>query len=627
MLEHAALSGKEQAGYYTQSVVVGNYLVLLALQKDLEASREVVRTVEEALSTTTNLKANELLDAINGDDAIIVAQVQNGTLALAKKGQLGAKLLRNGKVINLLPLTNEEKTVHGPIQESDLLVLGTKDFFDIVTLPTLADQAVISAVATRDSLLPLVESTSAEKKIASLIASYQPDVVAEEPVETMPVTESLEEKEVFGSEDVVEQPPIPSPHFADPAVNPVPASIPAMPKQPLLSRLPKFSRLFSQGAIYLRRHDEFAPGGKMRKPLFLVLIAFLTLVCLVAFQLRSRTSEQNVQVVQAMEREVTDAIASAQKLQGLNDQIARETLLQTRKSITDRGAEISEDKMKELLSKIDKELELVSNIYVLSSLETFYDFGLLKSDPEIVSAKLYNGDIIALDANNGSAYSVEAASKKATMIAGSDDLKNGELIDQSETQAYVWSPQGIYQKSLGSSSQFRRVAQSSDSWGEIIDLVTFANNVYLLDKDNNQIWKYSGSNLTESSYLGDGLSLDFSRVNSMAIDGVVYVLSSSGNIVKFTGGAPETFTLNGLPDELSSPRSLFTTDEQKNIYFLDKDNSRVMVVDKEGNYVAQYLIPKDSASALGDNPTVLADEASRRGFLVSSDKVYDFELR
>ena len=110
----------------------------------------------------------------------------------------------------------------------------------------------------------------------------------------------------------------------------------------------------------------------------------------------------------------------------------------------------------------------------------------------------------------------------------------------------------------------------------------------------------------------------------MAIDGNVDVLSTTGNMTRFTGGSTTEFKILGLPNSFSKTTGFFTSDEVENIYIWDDEAKRIFVLNKEGGYRAQYILPRGTTINVRK---ILADEVVKKVFLVSSEKIYAVDLR
>lgn len=142
---------------------------------------------------------------------------------------------------------------------------------------------------------------------------------------------------------------------------------------------------------------------------------------------------------------------------------------------------------------------------------------------------------------------------------------------------------------------------------EFIDLSVGGKTVTLLDPERNQIWMAAGGAAHMSGYLkdllpwrikpgdtyvGDGLSM-------AGDDSAVYVLKKYGTITKFstTPGAPGSHQLplkyRRLPGMRPS-RIITAPDVNSPLYVVERENNRVLTIDKSSGRVAQFLFAKNS---------------------------------
>jgi len=134
-------------------------------------------------------------------------------------------------------------------------------------------------------------------------------------------------------------------------------------------------------------------------------------------------------------------------------------------------------------------------------------------------------------------------------------------------------------------------SQFSQPGGDAVDA---AGNVYVADRGNNRIQKFSpaGALLTQWGQFGtaDG---DFESPNGVATDaaGDVYVVEDVGNRVQeFTSsGAFVTKwgTTGSGNSQFNAPRAL-TVDSAGNVYVLDSNNERVQKFTGSGSYISQF---------------------------------------
>lgn len=591
MSSHAGIFGPPEAGVYCQTLSVGQFFLLVLLhgppdQVTLKFGHEILEKFEEILEQSPEVSPKEFisvqLEKFTTDIrlGLILAKLDDQILEIAASGDVGAKIIRSGKIINLVGENNHHS--RGKLDGDDLLILASAHFLTSVKLSALTGRGLKSADDFRDQLLPQIENAPPNPQNGAILVLHS-------------------------------QPSVPDPK----------ANLP-----------PAFSFKLNQ----LTRPTVHLPFDTHKKRLlYFVCVALTVLVAMITFQLRTRTLEQKAGMASSIEKQGRDGLVSAKKLVGLNDQTARDILLQTKKDLLDRavnsfGQDWQNDgspqvkKVQSALSDINDLLTIVTHVNQLSTLDLFYDFSLLKAAPKIVSVALVNGEIAVLDQNNGAVYTLSTENKTAGIITGNESLKSAQFLDLSGGSFFVFSPEGIFVARKTEAGILKKSLAVSSQWGQIAGLKLFAGNIYLLDRGNSQIWKYQATDFgfSEISPYLRAASVDFSRVSDFAIDGYVWVLSQSGNIVKFSSGNPENLQIAGLDKEFSKPIKIFASDETENLYCLDLGNNRVVVLSKKGTYVAQYVLPA------GNNQEIqnfVIDEKIRKGFLLTSSKVFAFELK
>lgn len=157
----------------------------------------------------------------------------------------------------------------------------------------------------------------------------------------------------------------------------------------------------------------------------------------------------------------------------------------------------------------------------------------------------------------------------------------------------------------------------------ITSLLVYNRKLYTLDTNNNQIYKHSQ---TQTGYDKGAPwivtpGVDVKNVVSFAIDGELYALKNTGDILKFSAGVPQAFSITGLDPALKKPTQIWTYNDVKNIYILDPENKRVVVLDKNGVLQKQYT------SSEWKNPTsMVVDEAAKKIYILDSNKIFEFKL-
>ena len=92
--------------------------------------------------------------------------------------------------------------------------------------------------------------------------------------------------------------------------------------------------------------------------------------------------------------------------------------------------------------------------------------------------------------------------------------------------------------------------------------------------------------------------------------------------LKFTQGKDDTFHMQGVDPPLGNSLRVYTDDTLKNIYVLDTQEKRVVVIGKDGIYLAQYAWPE----AIGVADFSVSEE-QKRILLLSEGKIFSVALQ
>ncbi|GAB4026393.1 MAG: hypothetical protein Fur0011_1970 [Candidatus Microgenomates bacterium] len=147
----------------------------------------------------------------------------------------------------------------------------------------------------------------------------------------------------------------------------------------------------------------------------------------------------------------------------------------------------------------------------------------------------------------------------------------------------------------GSVREQKIVIPTDSEWGEISQVATFGNNIYLLDRGLGEIWKYAATDTgyaERKRWFGKGIVLDLSRVVDWVVDGDIWLLTSSGKLEKYSRGVPASFSVTGFPSESESGGfvdPVAVTILEDKVYVLERGASRVVAFDIKGQYLEQYV--------------------------------------
>jgi hypothetical protein len=277
-----------------------------------------------------------------------------------------------------------------------------------------------------------------------------------------------------------------------------------------------------------------------------------------------------------------------------------------------------------LYKQISENLTIAQRKYAATP-ELFYDVSLLKKNARADSFGLSGDTLVLVDKAGITVYAVNVETKNGQALAGGDFLAGATTADTGGETVYVYAAGGIYKLPLSGKASKDPIIKTDETWGVISRLVAFGGNIYLLDTTKSRIWKYvaTETGFTERrEYLNPDTLPDLSKAIGFSIDGSVWISALDGKIHKFTQGKELTFTPVGVEPSLSSPVVLYTSGDSVNLYVLDSGNNRVVALDKEGVYIAQYAW----SEAL--KPTdIVVSEKQKKILLLSDGVVYAVDLK
>ncbi len=120
-------------------------------------------------------------------------------------------------------------------------------------------------------------------------------------------------------------------------------------------------------------------------------------------------------------------------------------------------------------------------------------------------------------------------------------------------------------------------------------MLVYGERLYILDAQAGKIYRFlpTGEGYTAGGEDYFSTPTQISGVQDFAIDGHVYLLFPDGRLLRYYQGEQEGFDVETT---FSTPTAIYTTDELHHLYIADAGNKRIVVLDKDGKFVAQ-LVP------------------------------------
>ncbi len=339
---------------------------------------------------------------------------------------------------------------------------------------------------------------------------------------------------------------------------------------------------------------------------------------------RKRAQSRQQQEILAVSEEVGYRLNEAKGLISLNPLRAK-SLLNESKTRLEEYKQSHDNKLPDNLIALEQEvlalLGTAQRDYQANGVEWFA-FSITEDGFNASDWEADEDRVSAWDQTKQSLLTLNLNTKSSDVLIDGEAVAGGQLVGLSGDRSFVISGSQI----VVVDEDGDVVAEvGADEWGKIADAVGFGGNLYLLDSvANGQIWKYTGVDAglgAKTAYL-KGEGLDLSSAVSLAIDGSVWVLFDDGTIVKYVRGVKDSFVVTGLDEALVDPIKIYTSPEVENLYILDRQFTRVVVIGKNGEYQAQYRWP----GIAGAKDLVVSEEL-KKILLLTGEKVFSLDLQ
>lgn len=268
----------------------------------------------------------------------------------------------------------------------------------------------------------------------------------------------------------------------------------------------------------------------------------------------------------------------------------------------------------ELLNELATQLEKIQHIVRIDDAQEIINISSIKENANTMNLEKIENALYIGDSNNDSVYKISLDNDSITTIESPKLNKHSTVSDK--FFHYLSGNKVIELNSEDDSSK-----ELDINWtgiNSIDDIYGFANNIYVLDNKNNQIYKYpkrTDSFLAKSDWIKDGTNI--SGAVSISIDGNIYVLKNNGEIIKFLKGNKEEFKLGQTDPAVSDAKKIIVTDEH--IYISENDRVIVFLFNndhKSAKFVAQYKA--DSINNIND---FLIDESNKEMYILNNTSV------
>lgn len=561
-----------------------------------KTSLEFHQLLDRCLSTAARMEVVLSLTAVWILDEQVILAAYNGSVWL-KRGTKHGQILSAEGALQLL---------EGHAQSSDVYVLMTSAATNVSAVMQPQLERLSSSQAAEILDLPELRSSMSGVEDEGVMG-----------VSVVTISHQQEQKE-----------PVADVHDTATAVISVDEPLPAAKKPSPLDTVvgvvsgvvQSFSQLFSQD-VYVRQQKR---RSAMKVGALILLI--IVLIGVGMWYARSQQLKRQ-QEVQATLQPYQNRLEEIKTL-SLRDTVqARQN---TEVLITDLEAQAQQSQPKHIQTALNEELVDVKDYYQsisgqeeLSTLPIFFDLRLVQSNFLASKVDATLDTLFFLDSGQKKILALNIERKQPTI------LPIGEYPDirslSADDEFLYFLGEGLFRFTLSGTDVATLVENPDDTikTGQYLGL--FDKYLYVLNKDQNNIFRYDTDDDSVTSkpvsWVQGGQGIDFAQVQSMSIDGDVWLTTQTGEIKKLSSGKETSFAVTGLKEAFSSQLSLFTKPDMNNLYILEAQKSRVVVLNKNGQFIKEVK-NQNLAGATG----VVASEKNQKAFALSGSLVYEIEL-
>lgn len=494
-----------------------------------------------------------------GSVEIVASVILEESVNFVAVGGSCVVLSRKGTVANIISASGQLQNSSGYWSDGDLFLLGTSSFYSKVAKGVLrAALEKQNATSCIEDLLPVFHTEAGSGKVGAAAIEFH---------KTTNTVVGESNKGTSGQSEIASKESL------------------AVRVAGFLENIEKALRkLLPEKRVYVESSQTGLHGSKKRVASLVGVLLLVLLIVSILFGYQRNKQDLYRQSYESDVGEVRHNLEEARQLADLDPLRSRDLLKRAQEQLdVVRNRGVQDPVLDELSDGIAASFQEFLHEYSEDS-QLFLDLGLLRDgfSADLISAS--GGDIVVADKSTNKIIIVNLETKKATVVAG-DNANDIEAVALYGEDVFIASGDGI--------SQVSESNKISDKyWGSNALLHAYSGNLYLVDKQNGEIWRHSGlegSFDAHRSWLAPGIKGNFEDVVSVAIDGSIWVLHEGGVLDKYILGAPQQFSLSGEAPVLDKAVVVYTDEEQEYLYLLDRDLSRVVVFDKSGGYKSQYV--------------------------------------
>jgi len=362
------------------------------------------------------------------------------------------------------------------------------------------------------------------------------------------------------------------------------------------------------------------------KVLFFTGLFFLILILGSVWSFQTKQQQKQAQ---AIADSFSDRIPQAQALLSSDPVTARQLVTQLIEDL--KQAETTFANKKAGLKIIQKEkvkaleyYDQISGQQEVDQLPLFFDLRLVK--PEIIASDVHliGEEGLFLDPEIHQMVKLNLTTKQSFLIALPQEAN---IVDLATGLDHFFLLSDVIFQGTVQSDQIKKVVDNSDRLTKAKFVDFFDGNLYVLNPEQRNIFRYKPSDSEDKlfadpqAWLKTFQGVDFAQVNSMTIDGDIWLGTKTGQIFRLRSGRLESYEIKGLPASFDSSLVVSTNADSDKLVVLEASKQRIVILNKNGNFEKEI-----KSSSLSSATDLVLSNDSQQVLVVSGSLVYKLDL-
>ncbi|MBI5152555.1 hypothetical protein HZA39_03405 [Candidatus Peregrinibacteria bacterium] len=211
-------------------------------------------------------------------------------------------------------------------------------------------------------------------------------------------------------------------------------------------------------------------------------------------------------------------------------------------------------------------------------------------------------------------------------IADNETVIAGAVFDERESLVFLTKSGKVVEFKDGN---FRYMSTTDGVFHKGISIKTWSNKIYILNPEEDQIWKYAYMNTKDMFSNAEAYRQDGSMKNTVdfSLDGNIYTANSDGSLVRYYAGRiQETPMLKAAFRPLNSASKVYTDADMMQVFVLDGTENRLYLYQKEQKGAALSYGRQYQFDGVGEVRSLYFDKTANQIYIVDSEKIYKVTL-